>query len=83
VVKLVVALPAIGSSAVNSGGRFVFSGTGGTPGGTYYVVTSTNLATAVTNWTRVLTNQFDGSGNFSVTNNPATNAQYFYRLQLQ
>ena len=83
VVKLVVALPAFGSSSVNSGGKFVFSGTGGTPGGTYYVVTSTNLAVVVTNWTRVLTNQFDSSGNFSVTNNPATNSQYFYRLQVQ
>ena len=85
VVKLVVALPAppvIGSPAV-SGGKLVFSGTGGTPGATYYVVTATNLAAPAANWTRILTNQFDTGGNFAVTNPPATNVQSFYRLQLQ
>jgi len=83
IVKLVAALPAIGSSSVNSGGKFVFSGSGGTPGATFYVVTSTNLAAAAASWLAVSTNQFDAGGNFAVTNAPATNAQNFYRLQLQ
>jgi autotransporter-associated beta strand protein len=82
VVKLVVALPAIGGSSVNSGGKFVFTGGGGTPGASFYVVTSTNLAAPAASWTRILTNQFDASGNFTVTNPPATNRQSFYRLQL-
>ncbi len=85
VVKLIVALPTppvIASPGVQSGGNFVFSGSGGTPGATYYVATSTNLATPATNWTRILTNQFDDNGNFSVTNPPATNGQRFYRLEL-
>ena len=85
VVKLVVALPVppvIGSSRL-SGGRLVFTGTGGPPGGTFYLVTSTNLAAAAAGWKRVLTNQFDGGGAFTVTNPPATNRQSFYRLQLQ
>jgi fibronectin-binding autotransporter adhesin len=84
-VKLVVSAttpPAIGNAGI-SGGKLVFSGTGGTPSGTYYVIASTNLATPATNWTRIQTNQFDASGNFAVTNGPATNAQYFYRLQVQ
>ncbi|HZI31962.1 MAG TPA: autotransporter-associated beta strand repeat-containing protein, partial [Candidatus Binatia bacterium] len=84
VVKLVVALPTppvITSPGVSSG-NFVFSGSGGTPGATYYVATSTNLATPSANWTRILTNQFDGNGNFSVTNPPPTNAQSFYRLEV-
>jgi autotransporter-associated beta strand protein len=83
-VKLVVAVstpPAIGNAAI-SGGQLVFSGTGGTPDANYYVLTATNLATPATNWSRIQTNQFDGSGNFSVTNGPVTNAQNFYRLQL-
>ena len=85
VVNLVVALPAppvIGNSVVKSG-KLVFSGSGGTLGATFYVVTSTNLAAPAANWTRIFTNQFDGSGNFAVTNPPATNRQSFYRLQLQ
>lgn len=85
IVKLVVALPpspVIGSSVVKSG-KMVFAGSGGTPGATFYVVTSTNLAAPAANWNRIFTNQFDGSGNFAVTNPPATNRQSFYRLQLQ
>jgi hypothetical protein len=62
------------------------SGTGGVPNATFCLLTSTNLSLQVTNWTRLLTNQFDASGNFSITltngvdpNRP----QSFYRLQLQ
>jgi autotransporter-associated beta strand protein len=79
-VKLSVTLPAIGSTSIN-GGKLVFSGSGGTPGATFYVLTATNLASQVT-WVSVLTNQFDANGNFAVTNGPATNAQKFYRLQI-
>jgi autotransporter-associated beta strand protein len=84
VVKLVVAQPTppFITAPGFSNGNFVFSGSGGTPGATYYVVTGTNLATPVANWTRISTNQFDEIGNFSVTNAPATNALNFYRLEL-
>ncbi len=71
-------------SGINfSGGNLVFNGSGGQANGKYYVLTSTNLATPLTNWTRLLTNQFDSSGNFSVTNPMGTNTpQNFYLLQL-
>ena len=47
------------------------------------VLASTNLGLPLSNWTRLLTNQFDGSGNFNFTNAPGTNApQSFYLLQL-
>jgi len=74
--------PVIGGISA-SGGKLVLSGTGGVTNGTYYVLTSTNIATPVTNWLRLLTNQFDGSGNFSSTNiiNPGS-PQSFYLLQL-
>ena len=64
---------------VLSGTNLVFSGTGGTPGGSYVVVTSTNLAVPLPNWIPLATNSFDGSGNFSFTNSisPATAAEYF------
>jgi len=62
-------------------GKLAMSGTGGVTNGTYYVLTTTNLAAPVMNWTRSLTNQFDGNGNFNfsnILNSPAS--QTFYRL---
>jgi hypothetical protein len=59
------------------------SGTGGVTNGTYYVLASTNVALPLNQWTPVVTNPFDASGNFTFTNTPAANApQLFYRLQL-
>jgi len=50
----------------------------------FYLLGSTNLSTPVSNWTRLLTNQFDNSGNFNFTNGINSNtAQSFYLLQLQ
>ena len=70
--------PAI-NHVTNLGGSLVFSGTNGAPNGTYYVLTSTNLALPVANWTRVSTNAFSSSGTFSVTNaiNPAVGQQFY------
>ena len=74
--------PVIGSVAM-SAGNLVFSGTGGTPGGTFYVLTSTNLPLPLANWTLTTTNQFDGSGNFSVTNAINQNiSQQYYLLKV-
>jgi hypothetical protein len=90
-VNLVVAaaLPSFGNIQVlNSGGgggnsSLVMSGTGGVGNGTYYVLTSTNLALPLNQWTPVVTNQFDAGGNFSFTNFAPTNAsQEFFRLRL-
>jgi autotransporter-associated beta strand protein len=65
------------------GGNFVLTGAGGSSNETYVVLTSTNLGLPLSNWTRLLTNQFDGSGNFNITNVFDTNApQAFYLLQL-
>jgi len=81
-VTAVLAPPAIGSLRI-AGGKLVLSGTDGISNGTYYILTSTNLAAPLTSWTRLLTNQFDAGGNFNVTNtlNPAL-PQGFYLLQL-
>ena len=73
--------PVIGS-AYTSGGNFIFSGTGGFDGGTYYVLTSTNLLTPFSQWTPVATNSFDGSGAFSVTDKLTTDdLQQFYIIE--
>ncbi|MCI0746009.1 MAG: autotransporter-associated beta strand repeat-containing protein [Verrucomicrobia subdivision 3 bacterium] len=58
--------PQIGPPAL-AGGNLVFSGTGGTPNGTYYVLSATNIALPLGTWTRIATNTFDGNGDFSVS----------------
>jgi autotransporter-associated beta strand protein len=74
----VIAQPVI-SSVAASGGNLIFSGTGGTASGTYYVLATTNLTAA---WIPVATNNYDGSGNFSVTNliKPGV-PQTYYRIK--
>jgi hypothetical protein len=80
VIKVVasVAAPVIGSTKV-SAGNLIFSGTGGTASGSYYVLTTTNLTQR---WIIIATNSYDASGDFNVTNSiPAGVPQQFYRLE--
>jgi len=64
------------------GDNLIFSGTGGTAGGSYAVVTATNLTTPANGWTALMTNSFDAGGAFSVTNTIRTGSpQMFYRLK--
>lgn len=65
-----------------SGGNFVFSGIGGTPNGAYRVLASADASVPLANWTSILTGNFDGSGNFSVSVPvSASPAQRFFVLQ--
>jgi len=51
----------------------------------YYLLTSTDVTKPRSQWTRVLTNNFDANGNLSLSTNvinPAE-AQRFYILQMQ
>jgi pectate disaccharide-lyase len=59
----------------------VLRGSNGPPNGTYYVITTTNIAATISNWFPIATNQFDTSGNFDQTNfvSPAE-LQRFYRI---
>jgi autotransporter-associated beta strand protein len=80
---VVTAKPVIGTVSI-SGGGLALAGTGGVANASFYLLGSTNLSTPVSNWTRLLTNQFDNSGNFNFTNGINSNtAQSFYLLQLQ
>ncbi len=67
------------TSAALVGGDLVFGGAGGSEGDPYYVLTSTNVTTPMSNWICVATNTFDLGGLFSVTN-PATGARQFFRI---
>ena len=82
--SVVVATKPFIASALISGNGFMLTGTGGVADASFYLLGSTNVATPVSNWTRLLTNQFDNSGNFNFTNAiNSNNAQSFYLLQLQ
>ena len=70
------------ANIMSSGANLIFSGSNGTTGANYYVLTSTNTAMPLANWTRILTNTFDSQGNTVVTN-PATGPQQFFLLQTQ
>jgi autotransporter-associated beta strand protein len=76
---------AVISQITISGGLLVFTGNSGSPNigyATFYLLGSTNLATPISNWTRILTNQFDAFGGFNVTNAMKSNSSYmFYLLQ--
>jgi hypothetical protein len=64
-----------------AGGSVILSGSGGTPDADYCVFSATNLATLLTNWARLVTNQFDSNGSFAWTNTPAPGTpEQFYRL---
>jgi hypothetical protein len=75
-------MPAIGQLSI-SGGGLVFNGSGGVANANYYLLASTNVAAPLASWTRLLTNQFDNSGNFNFTNPMDTNVlENFYLLQV-
>jgi hypothetical protein len=66
-----------------SGGNVVLSGTNNAgPGGTYHILTSTNLSLSLSNWNPLTNGSFDHSGNFSSTNAAGANRQQFYILQV-
>jgi IPT/TIG domain len=77
-----LAVPTIQHVAL-SGGNFIMSGTNNSgPGGTYHVLTSSNLLVARTNWTVLSGGSFDGSGRFAFTNAIGANARLFYILRV-
>lgn len=71
------------NSMLISGSNFIVSGTGGVANLNFVLLGSTNLATPISNWTPLLTNQFDTNGNFNLTNPLDPSApQSFYLLQM-
>ena len=65
------------------GNSFIFGGTNGAPGWTYYALTATNLQLPLSGWTVIATNTFGSEGYFSFTNaiDPGT-TEGFYALAL-
>jgi hypothetical protein len=75
-------LPAVNPITV-SGGKLIFTGTGGTPNYSYTWLTTTNLLAPLASWTTNTTGVLDGSGAFSnsIPINAAIPASFF-RLRM-
>ena len=82
-IRVVPNVPQFSAVTVVPGG-IVLAGTRGTPGGTFYVLQSTNVAAPLNLWTTTSTNSFDLSGNFRITNaiNPSL-SRLFYLISAQ
>jgi fibronectin-binding autotransporter adhesin len=75
------ASPTIGNITL-SGGNIIISGMNSSSStGTYHILTSTNIALPLTNWTILTSGTFNNDGSFSSTNMMGTNAQQFYILR--
>jgi autotransporter-associated beta strand protein len=79
--RVIANLPQFSSVSFSAGG-IVFSGSHGSPGGTFSILTSTNAGAPITQWFPVSTNSFDLNGNFRLTNaiNPSL-SQLYYLIQ--
>jgi len=78
-----VVVPQPGITGINlSGTNLVISGTNGLAGEQYNVLTTTNLALPLSNWTVLPTNTFT-TGSFSITNAfNATAPRSFYLIRV-
>ena len=75
--------PAVNSVSL-SNGNLVLQGTNGTPNWYYTVLSSTNLALPLAQWTVTITNFFDGSGHFTWTNTGSSSGpRQFYLIRVQ
>jgi autotransporter-associated beta strand protein len=79
----VAASPAKFTGISVNGLALTITATNGAANGTYRLLESTNLLVPVAQWTPVLTNSFDGSGNLNLTTNvvnPARPQMYYLLL---
>jgi fibronectin-binding autotransporter adhesin len=73
--------PRVGTISLNNG-NLVFSGTGGLANGSFKVVTSTDVALPIAQWTEDSSGAFDASGNFSLSIQVQANTpKRFYMLK--
>jgi hypothetical protein len=75
----IVFTPGITQTIALAGNQLVINGAGGSAGATYRILTATDVALPLAQWTPIVTNQFSTSGGFSYTNliHPNLLPQYF------
>ena len=81
-INLIAAKPLFVTAALMAT-NFIFAGAGGLAMSNYYVLTSTNIALPLSNWTHLATNTFDAAGLFKATNIILPGcSQLFYQIQM-
>jgi hypothetical protein len=75
----IVFTPTITQTIVPTGNQVIINGAGGLMGVNYRILTATNVASPLIQWTPIATNQFSAGGGFSYTNliDPSRPATYF------
>lgn len=81
VISVVSSAPPTISSITISGGNIIISGSTGGASGSYDLLTSTNIAAPLANWTVAASGTFGGS-TFSVTNAVGAGSQQFYLIRV-
>ncbi|HEV2691274.1 MAG TPA: hypothetical protein VG347_00100, partial [Verrucomicrobiae bacterium] len=82
-VAVVVSTPPTIRNIQISGGQIIIGGTNNVgAGGTYSILTTTNLLVPRTNWVVLTSGSFDANGNFSSTNATGTSRMQFYLLRV-
>ena len=71
---------AIGGVVLTIGGNLVFSGTNGPAGAQYRILTTTNVALPLAEWTPVWTNVFGADGSYNYTNTLGADPAAFFLL---
>jgi parallel beta-helix repeat protein len=67
----------------HTGAQIILRGTNGAAGGSYEVISTSNLVLPPSQWMAIVTNNFSGAGAFEVTNPvDASAVQQFYRLRV-
>ncbi len=69
------------TSVVISGGKLIFQGINGVASGTYSILTSTNVALPLANWTTNLTGTFSAGGAFSNAIPMTNNSKHFFLIK--
>jgi fibronectin-binding autotransporter adhesin len=71
------------SNVTMAGTNVIITGSGGTPGANYTVLSATNVVEPLSNWVSLVTNQFDPNGNFLITNGIASGElQRYFRIRV-
>ena len=75
----IVTTRVIAQTITRAGNQVIINGTGGSPGASYRMLTTTNIELPAVQWTPVVTNQLSAGGGFSYTNaiQPNLPARYF------
>jgi PKD repeat protein len=71
--------PVLGVATL-TGGKLAFSGTNGPAGMQYRILTTTNVALPLGNWTPVWTNVFGTDGTYGYTNTPGLDPAAYFLL---